>query len=72
MGERYAAGGIDFGKRYDGGAYGEDWRCGLIDQDGNVLADCNYTAFSVDVSGEVRLETPGGSALTLQPIQIDG
>ena len=72
VGERYAAGGIDYGRRYDGGAYGEDWRCGLIDQDGNVLADCNYTAFSVDVSGEVRLETPGGAALTLQPIQIDG
>lgn len=72
VGERYAVGGIDFGKRYDGGAYGEDWRCGLIDQDGNVLADCIYTAFSVDVSGEVRLETPGGAALTLQPIQIDG
>ena len=72
VGERYAAGGVDTGQRCDGGAYGEGWRCGLIDQDGNVLAECNYTAFSVDAGGVLRLETPGGAALTLRPIRIDG
>ena len=72
VGERYAAGGVDRGKRYDGGAYGDGWRCGLIDQDGNVLAACDYTAFSIDASGTIRLEAPGGGDLTLQPIRIDG
>lgn len=72
VGERYAAGGVDRGKRYDGGAYGDGWRCGLIDQDGNMLAACDYTAFSVDANGTIRLEAPGGGDLTLQPIRIDG
>ena len=72
VGERYATGGIDYGRRYDGGAYGDGWRCGLIDQDGNVLAACDYTAFSIDASGTIRLEAPGGGDLTLQPIRIDG
>lgn len=72
VGERYAAGGVDRGRRYDGGAYGDGWRCGLIDQDGNVLAACDYTAFSIDASGTIRLEAPGGGDLTLQPIRIDG
>ena len=44
-----------YGEAYTGGAYGDGWRCGLIDQDGNVVAPLRYTCVEADADGTLRL-----------------
>ena len=59
-----------YGEVYTGGAYGSHWRCGLIDEDGNVLADLQYTSIECEVDGEIRLSAEDGSVLTLDAREI--
>ena len=59
-----------YGKAYTGKSYGAHWRCGLIDQDGNVLADMQYTSIECEVDGEIRLGAEDGSVLTLDAREI--
>ena len=44
-----------YGRAYDGGAYGDGWRCGLIDQDGQVVAPLRYGCVEADADGTLRL-----------------
>ena len=46
---------------YTGSAYGEDWRCGLIDQEGRVVAPLRYTCVEADADGTLRLSGPDGA-----------
>ena len=55
---------------YAGTRYGSTWRCGLIDQDGNVLAEVKYTSFEVLEGGAFRLGTADGSDETVMPVPI--
>ena len=49
-----------YGSPYTGGAYGESWRCGLIDQDGGVVAPLRYTCVDADADGTLRLTDVDG------------
>ena len=55
---------------YAGTRYGPGWRCGLIDQDGNVLAEVKYTSFEVLEGGAFRLGTEDGGYETVTPVPI--
>ena len=59
-----------YGEVYTGKCYGAHWRCGLIDQDGNVLADLQYTSVECSVEGEIRLGAEDGSVRTLDAREI--
>lgn len=47
---------------YDYEYSGEDpmWRCGLMDEDGNTIADCSYTGVRILSREEIWLEEPDG------------
>ena len=51
---------------YDGREwFGEHWRCGIIDQDGNELAPCGYVKVTLLSATEALLEAPDGSQVTV-------
>ena len=50
-----------YGEAYTGSAYGEGWRCGLIDQEGRVVAPLRYTCVEADADGTLRLSGPDGA-----------
>ena len=52
----------EYGRKYDGSAYGDSWRCGLIDQDGNILAEMKYTALEVFEDGAIWLTDETGNS----------
>ena len=56
----------EYGLKYDGSAYGDGWRCGLIDQDGNILAEIKYTALEVLEDGDIWLTDEAGNSLIRQ------
>lgn len=53
---------FEYGQKYDGGAYGEDWRCGLIDQDGNALTEIKYIAVEALEDGTIWLTDASGNS----------
>lgn len=55
-----------YGMKYDGSAYGEGWRCGLIDQDGNTLVEMKYTAVEVLEDGTIWFTAEDGNSLIWQ------
>lgn len=59
----------EYGVKYTGSAYGEGWRCGLIDQDGNTLIEMKYTAMEVLENGNIWFTTGDGNSLIWQGLQ---
>lgn len=55
-----------YGMKYDGSAYGEGWRCGLIDQDGNTLVEMKYTAVEAYEDGTIWFTAGDGNSLIWQ------
>ena len=56
----------EYGVKYDGSAYGEGWRCGLIDQDGNTLVEMKYTAVEAYEDGTIWFTAGDGNSLIWQ------
>lgn len=55
------------GGAYDGRAcYGEDWRCGLIDQDGNALTELKYVSVACATDGTIALIGEDGEIETVK------
>jgi len=57
---------FEYGRVYDGGAYGDSWRCGLIDEEGAIVAPLEYTSIEVISEKEIRLGTPDGAFKTIR------
>ena len=52
---------------YDGREwFGPRWRCGIIDQNGNLLAPCVYTKVTFLTSTRVQMETPDGQQVVVE------
>lgn len=60
---------FEYGKKYDGSAYGDGWRCGLIDQNGNTLVEMKHTAMEVLEDGTLWFTAADGNSLIWQGIQ---
>jgi len=56
----------EYGRKYDGSAYGEGWRCGLIDQDGNTLVEMKYSSMEVMEDGTIWFTADDGNSLIWQ------
>lgn len=61
----------EYGRKYDGSAYGESWRCGLVDQNGNALTEIKYTALEVLGDGDIWLTAGDGNSLIWQTAQAE-
>lgn len=59
----------EYGRKYDGSAYGEGWRCGLIDQDGNILVEMKYSAMEVLEDGTIWFTADDGNSLIWQGLE---
>jgi hypothetical protein len=60
---------FEYGKKYDGSAYGEGWRCGLIDQDGNILVEMKYTDVETYEDGTIWFTAEDGNSLIWQGLK---
>lgn len=61
---------FEYGRAYNGSAYGPRWRCGLIDQDGNEIAGMNYTCVEVAGDGTISMTNENGETETFRPVKI--
>lgn len=61
------ASGFEYGERYDGSAYGESWHCGLIDDQGAIIAPVVYNSVEVLSENEIRLGMSDGTMKTVTP-----
>lgn len=59
-----------YGAVYAGEAYGDNWRCGLIDQDGNAIAGTKYVSVEVAADGEIRMGRDDGGFDSFHPLEI--
>lgn len=66
-GEKQTA--FEYGLKYNGSAYGEDWRCGLIDQDGNTLVEMKYISMEVMGDGTIWFTAADGNSLIWQGLK---
>lgn len=57
---------FEYGSVYDGSAYGETWRCGLIDEKGGIVASVVYTSIEVLSENEIRLGNADGDYETIE------
>lgn len=60
---------FEYGRKYDGSGYGEGWRCGLIDQDGNTLVEMKYTSMEVMEDGTIWFTAEDGNSLIWQGLK---
>ena len=59
--------GLSMGRNLKNEAFGDNYRCGLIDQDGNVLADMEYTSFTLVSENEIWMGKDGAFTIVELP-----
>ena len=59
--------GFPMGRNLKNEAFGENYRCGLIDQDGNVLADMEYSSFTIVSEDEIWMGREDGFTIIELP-----
>ena len=58
-----------YGDVYTGGAYGPHWRCGLMDENGDMLSKVVYTSVECRDSGEILLESENGERISINVLE---
>ena len=56
---------FEYGSVYDGSAFGDSWKCGLIDEKGAIVAAVEYTSIEVVSENEIRLGAADGTFKTI-------